>query len=243
MTRTLAIAQRELGTFFGTPVGFVVLAAYLFASGFIFGEIVLRAGAAAEMRPFFNLSVYMLVFVAPAISMRMLAEEMRTGTLEPLLTCPVREIEVVAGKWLGAMAFFGLMLVPTLVYVLVLEVHGDPDYGPIVGGYFGLVLVGGLYLALGLLASSIWASQILAYLMALFFWMVFAGLTELLPLQLRGARWEPLADALAWMSVAGRFQDDFGKGVLDTSSIAYLVSGIVLFLAVTVKIVESRRWR
>lgn len=239
MQKTWAITRREFAAFFATPVGFVVIAAYLFISGYLFCAAVLRPNTPAEMRPFFNLSVYMLMFIAPAISMRMLAEELRAGTLEPLLTCPVSELQVVLGKWFGAMGFFLVMLVPTIIYVIALEMYGAPDFGPIVCGYIGLVLIGGLYLAVGLAASSLWASQVLAYLMALFFWFLFAGLTELLPMYVP----RPYSDALVWMSISGRFQTDFGKGVLDTSSVLYFLSGTVLFLAITVKIVESRRWR
>ncbi len=239
MSRTLAIARRELWGFFTTPTGYVVLALFLFTSGFVFTFLSFGPGVPASMRSFFFFSVFLLMFVAPAISMRQLAEEQRLGTMEGLMTCPLSETEIVLGKWLGALGFFLVMLVPSLLYVVILEQYSTPDYGPIATGYLGLFLVGGLYLALGLVTSSLWDSQVLAYLLSLFFWLAFAGLTSMLPQHLP----EPFAGALASMSIDRRFSQDFAKGVLDVGTIAYFASGIAFFLALAVKIVESRRWR
>ncbi|MCL4198246.1 MAG: ABC transporter permease subunit [Phycisphaerales bacterium] len=239
MTQTIAIARRELLAYFSTAVGYVVLALFLLMSGMLFSLTTLHTGVEATMRSFFDLSFFLLLFIAPAISMRLLSEEMRLGTLESLMTCPVSDAQVVIGKWIGSVGFFVLMLAPTLLYLLVLEWYSSPDYGSIFAGYAGLLLVGGLYLALGTLASAIWPSQVLAYLVAVFFWLLFVGLTSWLP-RFVG---DPWSDILFRMSVEQRYSNDFAKGVIDTSTIVYFASGMVLFLTAAVKIVESRRWR
>lgn len=239
MKQTLAIARRELFAYFSTAVGYVVLALFLLMSGLLFALTVLHTGVEATMRPFFDLSFFLLLFIAPAISMRLISEEMRLGTIESLMTCPVSDAQVVIGKWLGAVAFFLAMLAPTLLYPLVLEWYSSPDYGSIFAGYAGLVCIDALYLALGTLASSIWPSQVLAYLVAVFFWLLFVGLTSWLPRYLG----DPWSAILFRMSIEQRYGNDFAKGVIDTSTIIYFLSGIVLFLTAAVKIVESRRWR
>lgn len=239
MKQIYAIARRELISYFGTAVGYVVIAMFLLVSGLFFAFTSLNVGAEATLRPFFDLSFFLLVFIAPAISMRLLSEEARMGTLETLMTCPVRESQIVLGKWLGAMGFFIVMLLPTLLYPIVLEWYSTMDFGTVLAGYLGIIAVGALYLASGTLASSFWPSQILAYLAVVFFWLIFVGVTSWL------ARYvpDPWSNVLFWMSVEQRYSNDFAKGVIDTSTLVYFASGIVLFLVAAVKVVESRRWR
>ncbi|MFG0330169.1 MAG: ABC transporter permease [Phycisphaerales bacterium] len=239
MSRALAIARREFTSYFTTPVGYVVIALFLFVSGYLFWLSVLSTGVEATMRGFFSITMMLLLFIAPAISMRLLSEELRLGTIETLMTCPISDAQVVIGKWLAALGFFLAMLAPTLVFVLTLAIYADPDFGPIFSGYLGLALVGSLYLALGALASTFWASQILSYLLALFFWLAFFGVTNWLPRSLP----DPWSDMLYWMSIFQRYDDSFGKGVIDLGSVVYFLSGTVLFLAIAIKTLEVRRWR
>jgi len=239
MSQMVAIARREFLSFFDTSVGYVVLALFLLMSGLFFSLTVLHTGVEASMRPFFDLSFFLLLFIAPAISMRLISEEMRLGTIESLMTWPVSDMQVVLGKWIGAVGFFLAMLAPTLIYPLVLEWYSAPDYGSILAGYLGLAMIGSLYLSFGTLASAIWPSQILAYLVAVFFWLIFVGLTTWLP-QYIGDPWSAI---LYGMSIDLRYRSDFSKGVIDTSTIVYFVSAMAFFLVAAVKIVESRRWR
>lgn len=239
LKRPFAIAGRELVSYFATPVGYVVIALYLVVSGILFSLTTLQPGEAAEMRSFFDVSLFLLLFMAPAISMRLLSEEMRLGTIESLMTCPVMDWEVVFGKWLAATGFLAVMLSPTLVFVVLLEIYAQPDYGPIFCGYLGLMSVGGLYLAAGLLASTFWSSQILSYLIALFFWLFYWAFTSVLPQYVGGKS----AEYLSWLNVNSRFSNDFAKGVIDTSTLVYFASGTVFFLIAAVKVLESRRWR
>jgi len=239
MSRPISIARRELISYFATPVGYVVISLYLVISGVLFSLTALANAQPASMRSFFEVSVFLLLFIAPAISMRLVSEELRSGTLESLMTCPVMDWQVVFGKWLAAMTFFIAMLWPTILYVLILEIYANPDYGPIFCGYLGLIFVGALYLSAGLLASTFCSSQILSYLIALFFWLFYWGFTSMLPQYIGGRT----ADYLFWLNINSRFSNDFAKGVIDTSTMVYFASGTVLFLIAAVKVLESRRWR
>lgn len=239
MNAAIAIARRELLSYFGTAVGYVVIAMFLLVSGLFFAATALYAGAEASLRPFFDLSFFLLVFIAPAISMRLLSEEARQGTLETLMTCPVSDAQIVIGKWLGALAFFVIMLIPTLIYPMILMVYSSPDIGSILTGYIGIIAIGALYIASGTLASSVWPSQIVSYLAVVFFWMVLVGITTWL------ARYvpDPWSHILFWLSVEMRYSNDFAKGVLDSSTIIYFASATFIFLVASVKVLESKRWR
>lgn len=235
---TLRIASREWASFFRTSAGWVVMALYLLLSGCWVALATLRPGEPASLRAFFGVSQWILLIVAPAISMRLLADEKRTGTLESLITAPVSDWEIALGKYLGAVAFFLTMLAPTLLYVALLHVVANPDPGPILAGYLGLVLVGMLYLAFGLLASSLTENQVVALLATVFFFV----LLELAATQ-AGRRLEPPLDQLVFsLSIFLRISD-FAKGVIDTAHIAAFLSASVWFVVLTVVVLESRRWR
>lgn len=238
MTATLAIARREFASLFALPIGWVVIALHLTLSGAVFAIGALRPGEPASMRLFFALSNWTLIFVAPAISMRLLAEEQRTGSIDPLMAAPVSEWAIVAGKQLAAAMFLVVMLAPTLQYVGVLAALSTPDYGAIALGYLGLILLGVFYLAIGLLFSALTSNQIVAFLGTVFF---------ILLLQLASGRGAlmlgpPLDRYLLAFSVELRLAD-FGKGVLDTAHVVFFLAGSVWFLVGAVVALQSRRWR
>jgi len=238
MSQILAIAAREVGAFYRIPLGWVVTALYLLLAGGVFTLAVIQPAAPATMRPFFGISGWLLLFVAPAISMRLIAEEQRTGSMDGLLSAPISDWQVVIGKFLGAAGFLVAMVAPTLVYVLVLEVIADPDYGPILAGYLGMALVGMLYLAVGLLGSSLTNNQTVAFLATLFFLLIarFGALEG--PKHLG----EPFARWLFALSIDLR-EASFARGVIDTGDVAFFVAATVWFVVLTVAVVESRRWR
>lgn len=241
MSRTLAIASRELASFFRLPIGWVVIAFFMLLMGIVFVSG-LQPGQPATMRGLFGLSVLLLIFVAPAISMRLLAEERRSGTIEPLMTAPISDWELVIGKYLGGVGFLLAMLAPTLLFVGVLEAAAAPDYGPILAGYLGLLLLGMLYLSVGLLASALTSNQIVAFLTTLFFLLVMRIAS------LQGAQYvsqnfgEQYGAALYALSVDLRMAD-FAKGVIDTGHIVFFLAASLWFLVLTVAAVEFRRWR
>lgn len=240
--RVWAIAVRELASFFRLPVGWVAIALYLFLTGVIFGVMTIVPGQPASLRHFFGISAWLLLPVVPAISMRLLSEELRAGTIEPLMTAPVGDAAVVIGKFLGACMFLAAMLAPTAAYALILFRVSDPapDPGPIAAGYLSLVLVGVLYLSVGMLFSSMTSNQTLAFLGTLLFLL---GLL-MLPNLLLEAAWLPDAwnGPVRAMSISARAAD-FAKGVIDTSHVVFFLSLSAWFLVLTTVATQSRRWR
>jgi len=239
MRQTYFIARKEFTGLFFSPIGYVVLG--LFALGatlFFFAHF--GSGAPAETRGTYFYLVWLLIFLAPAISMRLLAEEFRAGTFETLMTAPVSDTQVVLGKWCGAMAFFAVLMIPLIVHIIVLEVVADPDYGPISSGLIGLALVGGLYIAIGTLASALTENQIIAFLLTVFVISVLTFMMYFLP------QWDALPlwsrQAMQYLNVNIQFQD-FNKGLIDIRNFVYFLSGTAMFLFLAVLVVQSKRWR
>lgn len=226
----LAIARRELGAMFRTPVGWVVAALYALLTAVLFAIQTLQPGEPATLRPFFAPAAWLLLVVAPAVSMRLFSEEFRGGTIEPLLTAPVTRAGVLLGKYAGALAFIVCMLAPTLAYPALLASLSDGviDPGPVASGYLALILVAMLYLAVGTLVSACTDSQVLAFLLTLIvllLLMILAG-----PVAARAP--VRFAHALAALGVPQR-ADDFARGVVETRHIAFFfaASGFALALA------------
>lgn len=239
--RTFAsVAARELSSFFRLPVGWIVIALYLFLTGFIFVSRILLPGEPATMRDFFFTASWMLLPVAPAISMRLFSEELRSGTIETLMTAPVTDLAVVLGKFAGAAAFLVAMIAPTLIHVGLLFAFSDPrpDAGPILAGYLSLILVGLMFLAAGTFFSTLTSNQTLAFLATLFFILV------LLLISTFGADKAPRAvqPILAALALGPRLAD-FGKGIIDTSHIVFFLTFTGWFLMLAYLGLGSRRWR
>ncbi len=238
MRITLAIARRELASFFRLPAGWFTVAFFLLLCGCVFALVVLAPGQASSLRAFFGAAGWLLLPVVPAISMRLLSEESRSGTLEPLLASPAGEASIVIGKFLGGAAMLALMLIPTLVYALVLMKVSPrpPEVGPLVAGYLSLLLPGLLYLSIGLFCSALTNNQTLAFL---------ATLCILLAVMLGAALAPAVAPArllpvIAWVSFDSRIQD-FAKGVIDLRHVGFFASCSVVPLALAGVVLRSRR--
>lgn len=231
-----AIARRELHSYFVSPVAYVVGALFLVISGFLF-SIILGMSNEASMRSLFGNFAVILLFIVPALTMRLLAEEQRTGTMELLLTAPVRDSELVLGKFLGAFLLLLLILAITLIYPLVLVAAGNPDRGPILAGYLGVVLQGAAFLSIGLFASSLTQNQVIAALLT-FVVLLLLWLSDALG-QFTAGR---IGDFFRFLSVT-RHLDEFPRGIIDTRNIVYFLTIIVAALFFTVQSVQTRRWR
>jgi ABC-2 type transport system permease protein len=238
MSAALAIARRELASFFRIPLGWIVTALFLFLSAIAFFQHSLEPGRAATLQEFFTMWWSLLSVIAPAISMRLLAEETRAGTIEPLMSSPASEVAIAAGKYLGAVAFLVLCLAPTLVFPGVLLSLSRPDVGPIIAGYLGMILLGMAYLAVGLLFSALTSSQTLAFL----------GTILTLILLERGATeaaaylpepWDSVASALSM----GVRLADFAKGLIDTRHIVFFLGVSAWFVLMAALVLRIRRWR
>ena len=236
MINTLAIAERELKSFFVSTVAWVIAAAFMAITGLLFAVILLNSNDASLRFLFSNLSVIFL-FVAPFLTMRLLAEENRLGTIELLLTNPVRDAEVVLGKFLGVFGFVLVMLAMTLYYPALLYIFGAPDPGPMATGYLGVVLQAAAFLAIGLATSSTTENQIVAAFLAFAINLVL-WLSESVS-QFVGP---PLGAALKFLSITSHFQD-FSRGVIDTSHLIFFISVIAAALFLTYLSLQTRRWR
>lgn len=238
MMRVWTIATREYASFFRVPLGWVVVALFLALSGAVFSGRGFAPGQAATMRGFFETWWTLLVIVAPAISMRLFSDELRTGTIEPLLTAPVSEAAVVVGKYFGAVMFLLTLLAPTLVYVVLLRSISRPDLGPIAAGYAGVVLLGMLYLSVGCLASSLTSSQTLAFLGTFFALFIF----EVMALVVAPSAPEGVRKFLYALSVNQRM-GDFARGLIDSGHVIFFLASSAWFLALASVVMQTRRWR
>jgi ABC-2 type transport system permease protein len=240
MTNIWVLARRELSAFFFSPIAYLVAFFFLICTGvyFAFYGPRLEPGAEATMESLFMFMIIVLTLFVPPLTMRLLAEELRSGTVEMLMTAPVTDIEVVLGKFLGALLFYLVLLVPTLGYLVILRIHSHLDYGPILAGYLGLVLIGGLYISVGTFFSALSRYQIVAAVASIVVLFVFAYIIGQASLEASGS----FRSLLQLLSVEGHYRD-FARGVFDTSHLIYFISGIVFFLFLTVKVVESRKWR
>ncbi len=240
MSSIFILAKRELSSLFRTPVGWIVLALFLFLTGTVFVFGALAPGHPATLRPIFGTMTLMLVLVAPAISMRLFSEEFRTGTYELLASSPVTSAQIVLGKYLGALAFLIVMLLPTLIHAgaLFLVSEPNPDPGPIAAGYLSLFLFGCLCLALGTLASTLTDSQTLAFLGTMLTLICWVLITNIAPQHV-----EPeIGSKLAAASYSIRI-DDFARGTIDTRHVVFFLSISAGLLAFATTALESRRWR
>jgi ABC-2 type transport system permease protein len=251
---TLTICRKELNSYFRSPIAYGVMAFFALISGYFFYVAVVyfmqmsiqsaMSGQSQPMsvnesviRPLFsNISVIGL-FVIPMITMRLFAEEKRTGTIELLITSPVTDLEIILGKWLAALGLYASILGVTVLSMATLFMYGKPDWRPVVVGYLGLLLQGGCLLAIGTFISTCTRNQIVAGV---------AGFSVCLMLWvldwLSSFQDSVGAKVMAYLSVLQHF-DSFSKGVLDSKDIIYYLSAIFIGLFLTARSLESLRWR
>jgi ABC-2 type transport system permease protein len=236
MRAAWAIARKEFLGAFASPVAYAWLVVFLgFTSWFFLrGFFVLGL---ATMRGFFGLLPWTLVFLVPALTMRLWSEERKLGTLEVLFTWPVREREAVLGKFLGGLGLLAVSLVATLPLTLTVFSLGEPDPGPVLAGYAGLVLFGAAALAIGIYASAITENQIVAYIagVALTFALFVAGEDFVLV-----AAPPPLVPVLAAAGLGAHYWS-IGRGVIDSRDVLYFAIVVLFFLHLTVRRLEGRR--
>jgi ABC-2 type transport system permease protein len=239
-----ALLQRETMFYFHTPVPYMVMVLFTLASGYLFYAILSEFPAVSYRIAFQSIASF-LVFLVPILTIRSFAEEKASGTVEPLLTTPVTEAHVVAGKFFGAWTFFVVMLLPTLAYFPILrfigESIGKPDAGPVVAGYLGMVLFGGFHIAIGIFASTLTQDTVLgaflAFVIILFFWIV-QPIMEARQL-ITSPAW---SEAALYLSPT-RHLEPFLRGTLPLMDFLYFASFILFFLFLSVRSIEYRKWR
>lgn len=236
----MAITQRELVSLFYSPIAYVVGFIFLLLTGYFFVSETLVPGNEASMRFLLERMAGVLVFALPLLTMRSVADEFATGAIETLMTAPVSDLSVVLGKFFGALAFYLILLVATIPHVILLSRYSPDLVGSTVfTGYLGMVLLGGMFIAIGIFASSCTRHQLLAAtisiaILSLMTFMVDYGA------EYAQAMWQ--RSTCAYLNVFGHFSD-FSKGILDSKSIIFFLSGTVFFLFLGTKVMESRRWR
>jgi ABC-2 type transport system permease protein len=253
MSNVLAIAHKELRSYFASPVGYVAIALFTFIFGFMYGAIVnYFAGQSIGMAPgappslninqqlirplFLNMSVVFL-FVLPLVTMRTYSEEKRSGTIELLLTSPLTDMQIILGKFCGAFALYAVILVVTLIHMGLLFAFGNPDWRPVASGYLGMLLFGAAFISLGLFISSLTSSQVIAgigtFALALVLWII----------DWIGSALGPTGQSVLEYLSMTQHLDDFVKGVIDTKHVVYYLSLVAFGLFLTARSVDTERWR
>ncbi len=240
MRTTCAIMQRELLSLFCSPIGYIVIAGFWLVTGAmaVFNADAFGPGKPATLRDIFMWTPFVLTIIVPAMTMRTIAEEYRSGTFETLMTAPVADAEVVLGKFLASCAFYGAMIAGTLVYPILMEMFGNPDWGEILTLYIGLLLLGVLFTAFSMFASSLTRDQAVAWILGAMPLMLLVLSVYNLARVLEG--WQ--REVIQQVNIMGRFSQ-FARGQLATDDIVFFLAAAALFLFLTVKVVESRRWR
>ena len=231
-----ALLFREIKSFFGSPIGYLVIAIFLILNGlflWIFdGEYNILNSGFADLSPFFTISPWILIFLIPAVTMRSFSDEMKQGTLELLLTKPLSIWQIVNGKFFGAVLLIVIAIIPTFIYVYVISSLGMPegniDMGSTIGSYFGLLFLISSYTAIGIFTSTLSDNQIVAFLLAVFlcffFYFGFDGIATYLP---------SIENFISNLGMNSHFKS-MSLGVIDTRDLLYFVSITILFLSLTV---------
>jgi ABC-2 type transport system permease protein len=235
MSPALVISRREIRTFFNSPVAYIVVTVFTGIAGYLFFTQLFMQKQ-TELRELFQFMPFMFMFVVPAITMRLLADEKSSGTLELLSTMPVRDWEVVVGKFLGALALLGTAIGLTIVFAITVRTLGPLDRGPAIGGYIGLLLMGGAYVSIGVMCSAFTRNSIIAFIASfgICFGLYLLGrLVQIVP--------QGLQPLIAFLSIDGHFEN-IGRGVIDTRDVIYYLSVIGTCLLLATTALESRRW-
>lgn len=237
MRNVWIIAKRELAAYFDSLIAYVIIIIFLGLSGFftwLFGNNIFYLGQ-ADLGMFFSIAYWTLFFFIPAITMRALSEELRSGTFEVLSTKAVSDTQIVTGKFLASLILVGIALVCTVPYYVTINSLGSADHGGVIGGYFGLLLISAMYVSIGIFSSSLTNNQIIAYLIALFVSTFFHLIFDMLGEEFRGS----IGSIFDYLSARSHF-DSISRGVFDSRDFIYFLSWIVagLFLA---QIILSKR--
>ncbi|MBK8172162.1 MAG: ABC transporter permease subunit [Sandaracinaceae bacterium] len=236
MQNTMTVARRQFASYFNGPVAYIVMALVLLALGVFFWQdfFFFRRASVSRM---FDLFPIFLLLAAPALTMGLLAEEKRNGTIELLLTMPIKDSEVIVGKFLGVLGVYAVMLVLTLAYPISVSTLGDLDWGQVWAGYFGLFLVGGSMLAIGIMSSSLTDNQLISFFVAAAICFTLYIVNRFLPFMPPA-----LATPIEWISLSYHFES-MGRGVIDSRDLIFFFSLIGVVLLIAFRALESRRWK
>jgi ABC-2 type transport system permease protein len=235
LRNTLTITAKEFKSYLTSPMAYIIIGIFLALSGFFFGNSS-ATYSETSIRGFLEIGSLLLLLLIAVLTMRLLAEEKKLGTIELLLTAPVRDSEIILGKFFGSLGIIMVMLVLTFYYPILLMVFGSPDIGPMAAGYLGLFLLSCASLAIGIFASSLTSNQIVAAVVTggILFGLWFLGsLADYLPVA--------MGDVIGYFSLSSYFPD-FMTGIIDTRGVVYYLSVTALFLFLAIRSLENSRW-
>jgi len=235
LQNVLPVFRREIRSYFNSPVAYVVMIVFLAIIGWFFSSNLFLQNM-ATMRVVFELVPLVFLFFIPAVTMRLLAEEKKSGTLELLTTKPVADVEIILGKFLAGWALVAATLVPTLVFLITVMILGSPDVGPVLAGYAGLLLMGGVYVAIGLLSSSLTENQIVAFIVGFLIIFVLYMLDKVL-IYIPSA----FASTFEFLAIDTHFSN-IARGVIDSRDVIYFASLLGFSLMLATVSLERRKW-
>ncbi len=241
----IRILSKEFNNFLNSLIAYIVIGVFLTAIAllmWVFPETSVLEYGYADMDTLFSLAPYVYIFLIPAITMRSFSEEKRAGTMELLLTRPLSDWDIVLGKYFASFLLVGFSILPTLIYYFSIRLLGDPigniDSSGVVGSYVGLILLGGVFCSVGILASSITRNQIVAFILAAFLcFLLYAGLDSIATINV----WSAQALLIKQLGILYHYEA-MGKGLIDSRDLIYFFSIAFLFLLITKLIIGSRSW-
>jgi len=237
MRTAQAVAWKEIQLYFYSPTAHIVGLIFLALTGVFFVRDLGDPFPKATLDPFFDAATIIFILLAPALTMRLIAEEQKLGTIELLLTSPVRDWEVIIGKYVASLVFFLALVAMSFFYAILLFIFASPDPGPIYAGYLGLILYGAAALSIGLLTSTMTSNQIVAAVVAMGILLALFFANHAF-----GAVGGLVGEIIGGMGLRSHF-NDFKDGVIETKHIVYFLSVTVFFLFLSVRVLDSRRWR
>jgi ABC-2 type transport system permease protein len=255
MRNILALAGKEVRSYFSSPIAYIVIGVFALLYGYFYIAILsffvrqsmqmsqFGPGGGQSMnvnqqmlRPLMQNVTILILFMLPAITMRTYAEEKRSGTIELLLTSPITDFQIVIGKFLGALTLYAVMLAVTLIHVALLFVYGRPEWKPLLTSYLGLLLIGGCFISAGMFISTLTKNQVVSFMATfgvfLFLWVI-TWIGSVIP---------SIESLVTYLSIIDHYED-FNKGVIDTTHLIYYVSFITFGLFLTAKSVDTERWQ
>ncbi|MGA2668138.1 MAG: ABC transporter permease subunit [Ignavibacteria bacterium] len=235
MQNIKTIYLKELKSYFNSPVAYIVIIVFLALVGWFF-VTGLFANNVASMRSMFDMVPFIFLFFIPAVTMRSFSEEKKQGTIELLLTKPVKDIELVVGKYIAAFVLTLIALLPTLIYLIVVMLLGETDKGAIIGGYLGLILMSAVYIGVGIFASSLTENQVVAFIVSFIIVFALFMMGKILMQVSPG-----LVSAVEFIST-DYHSTNISRGVIDTRNLIYYFSMIFLTIFLTKVSLESRKW-
>lgn len=230
--------KKELMSYFNSPIAYIFIGVFLVVGNWLFFNYFFLIGQ-ASMRNYFSILPWIFLFLSPAITMRLWAEEKKSGTVEFLLTLPITDWQVVLAKFFSALAFLSITLLLTITLPITISIIGDIDVGQIIGSYLGALFLGGSYLALGLFISSLTKNQIIAFVLGLV--ACFAAFIIGAPFVLASAP-QFAMPTMKFLGLGSHFYN-ISKGVIDSKDIIYYCSFIFIFLWLNVRVIERREWK